>query len=45
LQSPQWDLRALGHGSRWHAVWTFLFGVAVGVLILFAAAWWYVSAL
>jgi len=45
LQSPQWDLRTLGHGSRWHAVWTFLFGVAVGVLILFAAAWWYVSAL
>jgi hypothetical protein len=45
LQSPQWDLRALGHGSRWHAVWTFLFGVAAGVLILFAAAWWYVSAL
>lgn len=45
LQSPQGDLRTLRHGSRWDAVRAFLFGVAVGVLALFAAAWWYVSTL
>jgi hypothetical protein len=44
-QSQQRDLRTLRHGSSWHAVRAFLFGAAVGVLALFAAAWWYVSML
>jgi len=43
LQSPQWDLVTLRHGGRWHAARAFLFGIAVGALALFAAAWWYVS--
>jgi hypothetical protein len=40
----QRDLRTLRRSRRMRAVRAFLFGLVVGVLALFAFAWWYTSA-
>jgi len=43
-RSQRRDLRALRRGRRWRVARAFLFGLIVGVLALFAVAWWYTSA-
>jgi hypothetical protein len=42
-QSQHRTLRTARRSRRWRMVRLFLFGVIVGALALFAAAWWYVS--